>query len=125
MCIFSSQLANICAWAGTPAVPYWLPAVTQEDGEMEDWEGERREIKGVVMMWGHEPRGFLPLLFLICLSDDNKTHGGSKRREVDIRKGGGGGTEEKERQDGGWNGRKTTFFKLEKQAGYNIEIPKA
>lgn len=79
MCIFSSQLANICSWVGMPTVPYWLPAVTQEDRKMEDREQEGGgEIKGVVMMWGHEPRGFLSLLFLICLSDDNKKHGSMK-----------------------------------------------
>lgn len=87
MCIFSSHLANICTWFGMPTVPYWLPAVTQEDGKMEDREGEgvRGEIKGVAMMWGHEPRGSLSFLFLICLSDDNKKKTQQlKRRGVDI-----------------------------------------
>lgn len=81
MCIFSSQLANICTWVGMPTVPYWLPAVTQEDRKMEDkkWDGGREGGReGVAMMWGHGPRGFLPLLFLICLSDDNKKHGSSR-----------------------------------------------
>lgn len=40
MCIFSSQLANICTRVGMPTVPYWLPAVTQEDRKMEDRELE-------------------------------------------------------------------------------------
>lgn len=40
MCIFSSQLANICTRVGMPTVPYWLPAVTQEDRKMEDRERE-------------------------------------------------------------------------------------
>lgn len=85
MCIFSSHLANICTWFGMPTVPYWLPAVTQEDGKMEDREGVRGEIKGVAMMWGHEPRGSLSFLFLICLSDDNKKKIQQlKRRGVDI-----------------------------------------
>lgn len=83
MCIFSSHLANICTWFGMPTVPYWLPAVTQEDGKMEDREGEgvRGEIKGVAMMWGHEPRGSLSFLFLICLSDDNKKKHSSSKEE--------------------------------------------
>lgn len=56
MCIFSRQLANICTWVGMPTVPYWLPAVTQEDGKMEDREDRERDwreggwVKGVVMM---------------------------------------------------------------------------
>lgn len=68
---------------GMPTVPYWLPAVTQEDGKMEDREGEgvRGEIKGVAMMWGHEPRGSLSFLFLICLSDDNKKKHSSSKEE--------------------------------------------
>ena len=58
-------------------------------------------VKGVVMMWGHEPRGFLSLLLLICLSDDNKKnkHGSSKRREGDVR--GGNNAEGKERDGEG------------------------
>jgi len=33
-------------WVGMPAVPYWLPAVTQEDRKMEDREEERERDKG-------------------------------------------------------------------------------
>lgn len=74
----SSLNVDFLKWVGKcprlgwlPTVPYWLPAVTQEDRKMEGREREggwgEREIKGVVMMRGHGPRGFLPLLSLICL----------------------------------------------------------
>lgn len=46
MCVFSSHLANICTWVGMADVPYWLPAVTQEDGKMEDREGVSGGDKG-------------------------------------------------------------------------------
>lgn len=105
MCIFSSQLANICTWAGMPTVPYWLPAVTQEDGKMEDSiekGGERGEIKGVVMMWGHGPRGFLSLLFLICLCDNknNNMAASKKERSTSEEEKGENNAERKERESG-------------------------
>lgn len=49
---FSSQLANIrTEGVGMPTVPYWLPAVTQEDGKMvERGQGRGpRRLKGVAM----------------------------------------------------------------------------
>lgn len=80
---FSSQLANIrTEGVGMPTVPYWLPAVTQEDGKMvERGQGRvQRRLKGVAMTRGHEPpRLLLSLLLLICLSDDGKQHGSTTR----------------------------------------------
>lgn len=116
MCIFSSHLANICTWFGMPTVPYWLPAVTQEDGKMEDREGEgvRGEIKGVAMMWGHEPRGSLSFLFLICLSDDNKkkNHSSSKEEGSTSQRKGENDTEGKRSEKASvmWKGNMTNHF---------------
>lgn len=77
--------------AGVPTVAYRLPAVTQEDGEMEGRDRVRgREgrwggrTEGVAMTRGHQPRGalspppppsfpsYLALRVLICPSDHNK-----------------------------------------------------
>lgn len=114
MCIFSSHLANICTWFGMPTVPYWLPAVTQEDGKMEDreGEGERGEIKGVAMMWGHEPRGSLSFLFLICLSDDNKKKHSSKEEGSTSQRKGENNTEGKRSDKASvmWKGNMTNHF---------------
>lgn len=133
MCIFSSHLANICTWFGMPTVPYWLPAVTQEDGKMEDREGEgvRGEIKGVAMMWGHEPRGSLSFLFLICLSDDNKKKNtaAQKKRGRHHREKEKTTLKEKEARRRAWCGREIwlTIFhvdgKVAKYAGHNTVIP--
>lgn len=66
MCIFSSQLANICTWVGMPTVPYWLPAVTQEDRKMEDkkWDGGREGGRGWRWCEDTGPEAF----FLSCFS---------------------------------------------------------